>query len=88
METFLHKKQARLYSSNFPNIAVRLEYTALPTIQLDQPETPVPIPEAAGGGTLPGMFNFLKSLIIRPQGGLFFLPFFFLIEIVLFIKVA
>ncbi|PNF42532.1 hypothetical protein B7P43_G08114, partial [Cryptotermes secundus] len=53
VETFLQKKQTRLYSSNFPNIAVRLEYTALPPIQLDQPETSWPIPEAAGGATLP-----------------------------------
>lgn len=76
METSLHKKQARLYSSNFPNIAVRLEYTALPPIQLEQPETSWPIPQAAGGGTLPGMLYLLKSLIISPQDGLGF-PIFF-----------
>jgi hypothetical protein len=60
VETALHKKQARSYSSNFPNIAVRLEYTALSPIQLDQPEMSYPIPQAGQGGTLPGMFYVLE----------------------------
>jgi len=61
VETVLHKKQARSYSSNFPNIAVRLEYTALPPIQLEQPGMPWPIPQAAGGSPLPGMLYLLES---------------------------
>ncbi|KAJ9589915.1 hypothetical protein L9F63_016976, partial [Diploptera punctata] len=39
VETVLQKKPPRASSSSFPNIAVRLEYTALPPIQLDQPDT-------------------------------------------------
>ncbi|XP_021917858.1 uncharacterized protein PYUK71.03c-like isoform X2 [Zootermopsis nevadensis] len=53
VETVLHKKQARSGSSNFPNISVRLEYTALSPIQLDQPEMPWPIPQAGRGGSSP-----------------------------------
>ncbi|XP_069673106.1 uncharacterized protein [Periplaneta americana] len=51
VETSLHKKQTRTSFSNFPNIAVRLEYTSLPPIQLDQPEVSWPVPQ--GDGNLP-----------------------------------
>jgi hypothetical protein len=60
VETALHKKQARSHSSNFPNIAVRLEYTALSPIQLDQPEMSWPISQAGREGTLPGMLCLIK----------------------------
>ena len=56
VETALPKKQAPSHSCNFPNIAVRLEYTALPPILLEQ-QAGGPVPEAPGDSTLPGMLH-------------------------------
>jgi hypothetical protein len=57
VETDLPKKQTPSYSSNLPTIAVRLEYTALPPILLEQPAG-WPVPEVTLGGKLPGMLHF------------------------------
>lgn len=82
METPLPKKQTPSYSSNFPNIGIRLEYTALPPILLEQPAG-WPVPEATEGGTLPGMLHFhwnhlSPSIIICTQDGLGWHPVSFL----------
>jgi len=82
VETSLSKKQTPSYSINFPNIGIRLEYTALPPILLEQPAV-WPVPEATEGGTLPGMlhlhWNHLSLSIIKcTQDGLDWHPVSFL----------
>jgi hypothetical protein len=82
VETPLPKKQTSSCSSNFPNIGVRLEYTALPSILPDQ-LAGWPVPEATESGTLPGMLHLhwnqlLLSIIKCIQNGLGWHPVSFL----------
>ena len=64
VETVLQKKPPRTSSSSFPNIAVRLEYTLLPPIQLDQPESLFISPMALQGIFIVTTFNFLQETLM------------------------